>query len=156
MQTTIIQSEEAARGSVGITHDTETGKITINFERLETVDMVLPQYSLCLTTEHVAAWVGHVLRERWGRRCKEITGRHDSRRFNMALGLTAADSNLIYYTHNAEGVIVLRRGRVLKTRFRMDEGMGQFEGRLGEIAREDRQDVSVAAEFVDYVVTFLG
>ena len=123
----------------------------MNFERLETSDTVLPQFHLDLTTEHVAAWVGHVLRERWGRRCKEITGRHDGQRFNMALRLTNADSNLVYYTHNAEGVVVLRRGRVLKVPFRMDDGMGQFEGRLGEIAREDRQDVSVAAEFVDYV-----
>jgi hypothetical protein len=38
----------------------------------------------------------------------------------------------------------------------MEEGMGQFEGRLGELAREDRQDVSVAAEFVQYVVVLVG
>ena len=143
-------------GGVCLSHDTDTGSITVDFERLETSDAVLPQYHLSLTTEHVAAWAGHVLRERWGRRCREITGRHDGQRFAMALRLTEADSNLVYYTHNAEGVVVLRRGRVLKAPFRMEEGMGQFEGRLGELAREDRQDVSAAAEFVEYVTVLMG
>ncbi len=45
---------------------------------------------------------------------------------------------------------------MLKVPFRMEEGMGQFEGRLGEIAREDRQDASVVAEFVEYVVGMVG
>ena len=52
--------------------------------------------------------------------------------------------------------MVLRGGRVLKVSLRVDEGMGQFEGRLGEMAREDRQDVSVAAEFVEYVGAMVG
>jgi hypothetical protein len=60
------------------------------------------------------------------------------------------------YTHNAAGVVVLRGGRVLKVPLRVEEGMGQFEGRLGEMAREDRQDVSVAAEFVEYVGAMVG
>ena len=143
-------------GSVCVSHDTDTGRITMDFERLETSDAVLPQYHLALTTQHVAAWAGHVLCERWGRRCREITGRHDGQRFAMALRLTEADSNLVYYTHSAEGVIVLRRGRVLKASFRLNEGMGQFEGRLGEIAREDRQDRLAAAEFVQYVTVLMG
>jgi hypothetical protein len=143
-------------GSITFSHDTATGAITVEFERLETADAVLPRYSLGLSTEHVAAWAGHVLRERWGRRCKEITGRHDGRRFATALRLTQADSGLVYYTHNAEGVVVLRGGRVLKVPLRVEEGMGQFEGRLGEMAREDRQDVSVAAEFVEYVGAMVG
>ena len=145
-----------AHCGVCLSHDTDAGTVTIDFERLETSDAVLPRYHLALTTEHVAAWAGHVLRERWGRRCREITGRHDGRRFATALRLTEADSNLVYYTHNAEGVIVLRRGRVVKVPFRMDEGMGQFEGRLGELAREDRQDASVAGEFVEYVTVLMG
>jgi len=45
---------------------------------------------------------------------------------------------------------------VLKVPFRMDEGMGQFEGRLGELAMEERQDVSAAAEFVEYVAVLMG
>ena len=147
---------DSNHGAVSVSHDSDTGAVTIDFERLETNDVVLPQYQITLTTEHLAAWAGHVLRERWGRRSKEITGRHDGNRFAMALRLTEADSNLIYYTHNAEGVVVLRRGRVIKVPFRMEEGMGQFEGRLGELAREDRQDVSVAAEFVQYVVVLVG
>ncbi len=145
---TITHHDGAA---VTLTHDTTTGAVTVDFERLETSDAVLPRFSVGLTTEHVAAWAGHVLRERWGRRSKEITGRHDGQRFAIALRLTAADSGLVYYTHNAEGVVVLRGGRVLKVPFRLDEGMGQFEGRLGEIAREDRQDALVAAEFVEFV-----
>jgi hypothetical protein len=143
-------------GSITLSHDTSTGAITVEFERLETADAVLPRYSLDLSTEHVAAWAGHVLRERWGRRSREITGHHDSRRFAMALRLTRADSGLVYYTHNADGVVVLRGGRVLKVPLRVEEGMGQFEGRLGEMAREDRQDVSVAAEFVEYVGAMVG
>jgi hypothetical protein len=149
---TVVQPD----GSVCLTHDTDTGSIAVDFERFETSDMVLPQFRLPLTTEHVAAWAGHVLRERWGRRCKEIKGHHDGQRFAIALRLTGVDSNLVYYTHNAEGVIVLRRGRVLKAPFRMDEGMGQFEGRLGELAREDRQDVSAVSEFVHYVTVLMG
>ena len=146
----------STREGVSVSHDSDTGVMIINFERFETSDAVLPQYQVCLTTEHFAAWVGHVLRERWGRRSKEMTGQHSGPRFAMALRLTEADSNLVYYTHNAEGVIVLRRGRVVNVPFRVVEGMGQFEGRLGELAREDRRDVSVAAEFVEYVVALVG
>jgi hypothetical protein len=154
-QHTTTHQDEEGGGSVTLMHDTETGEVMVNFERLETNDTVLPRYGLDLTTEHVAAWAGHVLRERWGRRAREIKGRCDGRRFALAQQLTSMDSSLIYYTHNAEGVIVLRGGRVLKVPFRMEEGMGQFEGRLGELAREDRQDVSVAAEFVEYVVVMM-
>ena len=150
------QPDDSSRGSVSVSHDSDTGAVTVDFERFETNDAVLPQYQINLSTEHLAAWAGHILRERWGRRSREITGHHDGNRFAMALRLTEADSNLVYYTHNTEGVIVLRRGRVVKVPFRMDEGMGQFEGRLGELAREDRQDVSVAAEFVEYVVALAG
>ena len=154
-QHTITHQDDESGGSVTLTHDTDTGEVAVDFERLETDDTVLPRYSLGLTTEHVAAWVGHLLRERWGRRAREIKGHYDGRRFALALQLTAADSSLVYYTHNAEGVVVLRGGRVLKVPFRLEEGMGQFEGRLGEIAREDRQDVSVVAEFVEFVVVMM-
>jgi len=153
--TTTILSD-TSYGNVSLSHDTATGAIAVDFERLDTSDAVLLRYRLDLTTEHAAAWAGHVLRERWGRRCREITGLHDSSRFALATRLTAADSNLVYFTHNAEGVVVLRGGRVLKVPLRVGEGMGQFEGRLGELAREDRQDVSVAAEFVEYVATMVG
>ena len=149
-------SSSSADTSVTLSHDTDTGAVTVEFERLETPDAVLPRYSLRLSTEHVAAWAGHVLRERWGRRCREITGRHDGRRFATALRLTQADSGLVFYTFNSEGVVVLRGGRVLKVPLRVEEGMGQFEGRLGEIAREERQDASVAAEFVEYVAGMVG
>ena len=142
--------------SATLSHDSDTGAVMVNFERLETPDTVLPRFSVGLTMEHVAAWAGHVLRERWGRRSREITGRHDGQRFATALRLTAQDSNLVYYTHTAECIVVLRGGRVLKVPFRMEEGMGQFEGRMGELARDDRQDVSVAAEFVEYVGGLVG
>lgn len=154
-QHTVTHQDDEGGGSVTLTHDTDTGAVTVNFERLETNDAVLPRYGLGLTTEHVAAWAGHILRERWGRRAREIKGHYDGRRFALAQRLTAEDSSLVYYTHNSEGVVVLRGGRVLKVPLRMEEGMGQFEGRLGEIAREDRQDVSVAAEFVEYVVVMM-
>ena len=153
---TITHTDSLGQGSVSISHNTDTGTVDVEFERLETTDTVLPRFSLALSTEHVAAWAGHLLRERWGRRSKEITGHHDGKRFAAALRLTASDSSLIFYTHNREGVVVLRGGRVLKVPFRMEEGMGQFEGRLGEIAREDRQDVSVVAEFVEYVAGMVG
>jgi hypothetical protein len=149
--TTRRDTDGKGTNTITLAHDTDTGSITVDFELLETGDAVMPRYSVGLTTEHAAAWAGQVLRERWGRRSKEITGRHDGQRFAVALRLTAADSGLVYYTHNAEGIVVLRGGRVLKVPFRMEEGMGQFEGRMGEIAREDRQDVSVADEFVGFV-----
>jgi hypothetical protein len=152
---TIAASDDGMRGCVLLSHDTGTGEVAVDFEQLETADAVLPRYRLALTTEHVAAWAGCILREQWGRRSKEITGLHDGPRFAMAVRLTASDSNLVYFTHNAEGVVVLRRGRVLKVPFRMGEGMGQFEGRLGEISRDGRQDAAVADEFVAYVATLL-
>jgi hypothetical protein len=139
--------------SLSFSHDPASGAVTIDFERLETSEAVLPQFRLDLTTEHVAAWAGHVLRERWGRRSREITGRHDGRRFAMALRLTGADSNLVFYTHNGEGVIVLRRGRVLKVPFRLDESMGQFERRLGETGRDEA--LLAAAEFAEYVAALM-
>ena len=153
---TITHTDSLGQGSVSISHNTDTGTVDVEFERLETTDTVLPRFSLALSTEHVAAWAGYLLRERWGRRSKEITGHHDGKRFAAALRLTASDSSLVFYTHNREGVVVLWGGRVLKVPFRMEEGMGQFEGRLGEIAREDRQDVSVVAEFVEYVAGMVG
>ena len=156
MPTHTITTTTAADSSVTLSHDTDTGAITVEFERLETADAVLPRFCLRLSTEHVAAWAGHVLRERWGRRCREITGRHDGPRFATALRLTASDSGLVFYTFNPEGVVVLRGGRVLKAPFRVEEGMGQFEGRLGEIAREDRQDASVVAEFVEFAEGMMG
>ena len=153
---TITHTDTVNRGSVTLSHDTDSGAVTVDFERLETADTVLPRFSLSLTTEHVAAWVGQLLRERWGRRSREITGRHDGQRFAAALRLTAADSGLVFYTHTSEGVVVLRGGRVLKVPFNVEEGMGQFEGRLGEMARDDRQDVSVAAEFAEFVAGMVG
>ena len=148
---TTTHHNPATNSAITVSHDPATGTVTVDFEGLETADAVLPRYSAQLTTEHVAAWAGHVLREQWGRRCREITGRHDGRRFAVALRLTASDSQLVFYTHNQEGVVVLRGGRVLKVPFRMEEGMGQFEGRLGEIAREDRQDALVVEEFAEFV-----
>jgi hypothetical protein len=150
----ITTVDDVTRGSATLSHDSDTGAVSIDFERLETSDAVLPQYHIDLTTEHVAAWVGHVLRERWNRRSREITGCHDGQRFAIALRLTEADSNLVYYTHSAGGVVVLRRGRVLKVPFRLDEGMGQFEGRLGEIT--GGRATSVAAEFIEYVTVLLS
>ena len=99
-------------GQIAFSHNTATGNISVDFERFDAADgVVLPQYHLDLTTEHAAAWAGSVLLERCGRRSKVITGRHDGRRFSTAVRLTAADSNLVYYTHSAEGVVVLRGGR---------------------------------------------
>jgi hypothetical protein len=142
--------------SVSFSHDPASGAVTIDFERLETSEAVLPQFRLDLTTEHVAAWAGHVLRERWGRRSREIRGRHDGPRFAMALRLTKADSNLVYFTHNSEGVIVLREGKVLKVPFRLDERIGQFERRLGETAgRDDDEALLAAAEFARYVTALM-
>lgn len=140
-----------AFGQVSLTHDRGTGAIAIDFERLDSEDAVMPRFRLDITTQHAAAWVGKLLRERWGRRCKEIRGRHDGRRFALALRLTAQDSGLVYYTHTAEGLIILRGGRVLKVPLRMDEGMGSFEGRLGEMAMEARQSAVVGEELADFV-----
>jgi hypothetical protein len=126
MRFCVVRNDYPACGKASIAHDTETGAISIDFERLDDV------YRL-----------GRTLRHRWATCCANGGGgdagrsrRHDGRRFSLALRLTEADSNLVYYTHSAEVVVVLRRGRVLKVRF---EGMGQFEGRLGEIARDDRR-----------------
>jgi hypothetical protein len=144
-------------GQIAFSHNPATGEIAIDFERFDASDgVVLPQYHLDVTTEHAAAWAGSVLQVRCGRRSKVITGKHDSRRFATALRLTAADSNLVYYTHSAQGVVVLRGGRVLKVPLRMGDGMGQFEGMMGEIAMEERQDVTVAEEFAEYVVAMMG
>jgi hypothetical protein len=142
-------------GSVSFSHDPASGAVTIDFERLETSEAVLPQFRLDLTTEHVAAWAGHVLRERWGRRSREIRGRHDGPRFAMALRLTKADPNLVYFTHSSEGVIVLREGRVLKVPLRLDESMGQLERRLGETTGRDDEALPAAAEFARYVTALM-
>ena len=134
-------------GLVNLTHDPSTGAITVDFERLETIDAVLPQYRLNLTMEHVAAWAGHLLN---GRRWRELSGQHDARRFALALRLTAADSDLVYFTYGPESVVVLRGGRVLKALFQMDESVGRFRRELGEA--DDGDGETVGSAFVEYLV----
>ena len=56
-------------GEVVIEHNPSSGAITIEFERLESEDAIIPLYRVALTAEHVAAWVQWVLTHRYGRRC---------------------------------------------------------------------------------------
>ena len=141
-------------GEVVIEYDTTSGAITVEFERLECEDAIMPNYRVALTSEHLAAWVRWVLTTRYGRRCnllcwtEEMTTGKKRGRLHALLRQTERDPGLAYCTASGSRVILIRGGRVLKVGLCLEGTMGEF----GLCLKEEGGDtLSVARVFADYV-----
>ena len=125
-------------GEIAVTHSGPA--ITIDFERLETGDAILPLFTVSLGTEHVAAWIASLLTDR-GRTCTRCE--YNAHRLQLLLDLTRADPRLVYCIHRNGAIILVRDGRVLKTGFR-HTSMDDFLHSIREQGSSDRTPTSEA------------
>jgi hypothetical protein len=109
--------QDPVHGEVTVDHDPTTGAVCIEFERLELADVIMPQYRVVLTTEHVSAWVVHVLSTR-GLRCKLAPEVGNPKRLRVMRRVTEKDPSLVYCMPSGAHVVVVRSGCVLKVPFR--------------------------------------
>ena len=134
-----------------IEHDTETGIISITFERFETSDdIVLPNFKVAVSTsEHLLGWIESLLIA-CKRRCRQIKGKFSEKRFQTTLRATRSDRDLVYLGGAQRRVIVIRSGRVLKIQFAV-EPMPVFMQRLGEENYDTSNNKNTSTEFSAFV-----
>ena len=133
-------------GSVTVDHDPLSGAIFIEFERIESDDLILLNYRVALTTEHVLAWVESILLS-LGRTCRQMDKDRTKKRLNAMLNLTTNEPDLVYLSSSGSTIILVRCGKVLKVQFAL-EPMSSFLGKLRETAAQEQ---ATAAHFAAYV-----
>ena len=138
--------QDPVHGEITVEHDPVGGGVCIEFERLELDDVIMPQYRVFLTSEHVAAWVEHILSGR-GRRCRRA-GEAGSRKRLLAMQrVTERDPGLVYCMPQGPHVLVVRDGAVIRTPFSFVP-MASFVRGL----REESSDTTpTAVAFTNYI-----
>lgn len=121
---------DATHGSVTVDHDPQSGAVFIEFERLESDDLILPNYRVALSTEHVLAWIESLL-ARIGRTCRRLDPGAGRRSLNRMLRLTEQERDTVYLSSHGAHVVMVRGGCVLKVPFAL-EPMAEFLVRLKE------------------------
>jgi len=148
--------EHPQHGEVVVEHDPSTGATTVEFERLESEDTIIPQYRMALTSEHTAAWVQWLLTHRYGRRCslhsrwcaEADRGRG---RLRAMLRQTERDAGAAHCMPAGAHVVLIRGGRVLKVGLRLDVTMDEFGRLLKEEEATPADPRPAAMGFVDFV-----
>ena len=142
----VVTSED--HGSVIVDHDPQSGAVFIEFERMESDDLILLNYRVTLSTEHVLAWVESILSS-LGRTCRQMDKDRTKKRLNAMLNLTTNEPDVVYLSASGPNMILVRCGKVLKVQFAL-EPMSSFLGKIKETENSDKT-TTTAAHFAAYV-----
>ena len=142
-------------GDITVDYNPSSGAIFIEFERFDSDDeVILPQYRVSLSTEHVAAWVESLLTNTYGRKCRRFEGDDaNKKRLHAMLKLTQSDSNLVFCTYHGPHIILVRNGCVLKVVFGVHMPIANFFKQIKEECTTTSG--STAEAFVSYVQSLM-